>query len=160
MCAHVHTFRWHPSVQKDHGHWFLQHLLWLASPTHEWQYFEHVSQTYLIGWRASTAWFLAFLWSLIVSAFWRSDSLWDAAILFTCPIRHALHCFSIANMLYLDYSTMCFSFFPSEAERRTMMLEQLMVLSLLPRLRQCQTPSRGAMSAWWRWQIQDGIGSC
>ena len=51
-------------------------------------------------------------------------------------------------MKYSDYSTMCFSWFPSEAERRVMMLGQLMALHFMPRLRQCQPQSRGAMSAW------------
>ena len=51
-------------------------------------------------------------------------------------------------MKYSDYSTMCFSWFPSEAERRVMMLGQLMALYFMPRLRQCQPQSRGAMSAW------------
>ena len=62
-------------------------------------------------------------------------------------------------MKYSDYSTMCFSWFPSEAERRVMMLGQLMALYFMPRLRQCQPQSRGAMSAWWRWQVQDGTGA-
>ena len=51
-------------------------------------------------------------------------------------------------MKYSDYSTMCFSWFLSEAETRVMMLGQLMALYFLPRLRQCQPQSHGAMSAW------------
>ena len=54
----------------------------------------------------------------------------------------------LSLMKYSDYSTMCFSWFPSKVERRVMMLGQLMALYFLPRLRQCQPQSRGAMSVW------------
>ena len=62
-------------------------------------------------------------------------------------------------MKYSDYSTMCFSWFPSEAERRVMMLGQLMALYFLPRFTSVPTPKSWSdecvvtvAGAGWHWK--------
>ena len=49
-------------------------------------------------------------------------------------------CWQLLQLKYSDYSTMCLSWFPSEAERRVMMLGQLMALLLHAQVTSVPTP--------------------
>ena len=62
-------------------------------------------------------------------------------------------------MKYSDYSTMCFSWFPSKAERRVMMLGQLMALLLHAQVTSVPTPKSWSdecvvtvAGAGWHWE--------
>ena len=63
-------------------------------------------------------------------------------------------------MMHPDYSTMCFSGFSSEAERRVMMLGQLMTLYFLAQVTSVPTPKSWSdecvvtvAGAGWHWKL-------